>query len=353
MKRAERLVREWLKSGNDDCLDMLNHLSQQFVHDDSLYRGFLEHYAMNRFCVHLHFVLAGGHEGFREHFCARMEWSAARDGLKCGAVDRDGYVEVAKIVCRDIQCAVLIRVAQTSQRREHMIFDGVSGFPVVRLHTLDCCNRMEGDALKIFPADVITEDFVRVTNRKALLVQCRCAFMFHHNLANNMIQASPQVTQAIASDQGDGGIWLDQSTGDGDKARIFLDYSVDDASATFELCGDVSVECLEMCFGPSKLENITIGNVSGHTVEPLIMAQQKTLKGHAVLGGLVLTPRARKYLRLSTVARRLDVSVKTIRAWIAKGKIPAERLPNGYWRVREDDLENIPSRTTPDRAQPY
>jgi len=66
-----------------------------------------------------------------------------------------------------------------------------------------------------------------------------------------------------------------------------------------------------------------------------------------------MTPRVRKYLRLSTVARRLDVSVKTIRAWIAKGKIPAERLPNGYWRVREDDLEKIPSQTTPDRAQPY
>ena len=45
-----------------------------------------------------------------------------------------------------------------------------------------------------------------------------------------------------------------------------------------------------------------------------------------------------RWLRLREVARRLDVSARTVRRYIADGRLPAHRLPSGHWRVQEGEL---------------
>jgi excisionase family DNA binding protein len=44
-----------------------------------------------------------------------------------------------------------------------------------------------------------------------------------------------------------------------------------------------------------------------------------------------------KYLKLSTVARDLDYTTRTIRRWIFEEKIPAIKI-NGSWRIPADWL---------------
>lgn len=57
-------------------------------------------------------------------------------------------------------------------------------------------------------------------------------------------------------------------------------------------------------------------------------------------------------LSASTVAKRLNVHVETVRGWIRRGQIPATQLPNGYYRVTGGTLDRlladkqIPHRTT-------
>ena len=49
-----------------------------------------------------------------------------------------------------------------------------------------------------------------------------------------------------------------------------------------------------------------------------------------------------EFLSPEDIARRLDVNVQTVRAWIRSGKLPASRLAGGrILRVREADLEAI------------
>ena len=40
-------------------------------------------------------------------------------------------------------------------------------------------------------------------------------------------------------------------------------------------------------------------------------------------------------------ARRAGVEKETIRQWIALGALPAMKLPNGYYRIREGDLDGL------------
>lgn len=42
--------------------------------------------------------------------------------------------------------------------------------------------------------------------------------------------------------------------------------------------------------------------------------------------------------RVSAAAQRLGVSARTIRRYIDTGKLAADRLPSGHYRVREADL---------------
>ena len=49
-----------------------------------------------------------------------------------------------------------------------------------------------------------------------------------------------------------------------------------------------------------------------------------------------------KVLKLSTVADRLDLSVRTVRKYVREGAIPAHRIgPNQLLRVRESDLKEF------------
>ena len=46
-------------------------------------------------------------------------------------------------------------------------------------------------------------------------------------------------------------------------------------------------------------------------------------------------------LTVKQAAAMLAVSPETIRRWVAAGRIPYVRLPNGYFRFRPDDLERM------------
>ena len=45
------------------------------------------------------------------------------------------------------------------------------------------------------------------------------------------------------------------------------------------------------------------------------------------------------YLKPEAVAKLLNVSKKTILRWVAKGKIPATKLPGGTYRFHPERLE--------------
>ena len=40
-------------------------------------------------------------------------------------------------------------------------------------------------------------------------------------------------------------------------------------------------------------------------------------------------------------AQRLGVQKETVRVYIGNGRLPAMRLPNGYFRISEQDLERM------------
>jgi excisionase family DNA binding protein len=49
-----------------------------------------------------------------------------------------------------------------------------------------------------------------------------------------------------------------------------------------------------------------------------------------------------KMLNIRQVAQRLEVHPNTVRNWIARGYLPAARLPGaGFRRVRTEDVERI------------
>lgn len=51
--------------------------------------------------------------------------------------------------------------------------------------------------------------------------------------------------------------------------------------------------------------------------------------------------RAAVLLHPSTIAKRLNVHVETVRGWIRRDQIPAIRLPNGYYRVSGATLDKL------------
>lgn len=47
-----------------------------------------------------------------------------------------------------------------------------------------------------------------------------------------------------------------------------------------------------------------------------------------------------RLLRLRAAGKRLgDIKAKTVREWIRRGKILGVRLPNGHWRVTEQEVD--------------
>jgi excisionase family DNA binding protein len=49
----------------------------------------------------------------------------------------------------------------------------------------------------------------------------------------------------------------------------------------------------------------------------------------------------RIYVSPAQAAERVGVTKETIRSYIAKGKLPAKRLPGGYYRICVTDLEEM------------
>lgn len=45
-----------------------------------------------------------------------------------------------------------------------------------------------------------------------------------------------------------------------------------------------------------------------------------------------------RIISIGAIARRLDVTGNTVRAWIRSGKLKATRTPSGRYRVSEADL---------------
>ncbi len=52
-----------------------------------------------------------------------------------------------------------------------------------------------------------------------------------------------------------------------------------------------------------------------------------------------MTPPRERQLSTSVVASRFGVKVRTVRAWIRRGKLRAERTPGGHLRVPESALD--------------
>ena len=46
-------------------------------------------------------------------------------------------------------------------------------------------------------------------------------------------------------------------------------------------------------------------------------------------------------LSVTEAARRPDLQKETIRRYIVEGRLPAMRLPNGYYRITERDVEKL------------
>lgn len=53
------------------------------------------------------------------------------------------------------------------------------------------------------------------------------------------------------------------------------------------------------------------------------------------------TNKESRLLKTKDVARRLGVSPRTVAGWIRDGILPAVKMNNHSWRVREDDLEEF------------
>jgi len=51
-------------------------------------------------------------------------------------------------------------------------------------------------------------------------------------------------------------------------------------------------------------------------------------------------------LSLKAVAQKLDVQARTVRKWIADGKLTGIKLPNGDYRFKEEHIENWLSKRT-------
>ena len=45
------------------------------------------------------------------------------------------------------------------------------------------------------------------------------------------------------------------------------------------------------------------------------------------------------FLTVSEAAKHLRCTPESVRRWINEGKLPAQRLPGGYFRIRSLDLE--------------
>ena len=46
-----------------------------------------------------------------------------------------------------------------------------------------------------------------------------------------------------------------------------------------------------------------------------------------------------RMLSVTEAARRTGLQKETVRRYIVEGRLPAVRLPNGYYRIKEQDLE--------------
>ena len=58
-----------------------------------------------------------------------------------------------------------------------------------------------------------------------------------------------------------------------------------------------------------------------------------------------------RLLTAREVAERLAVSTETVLRWVRRGELPANRLPGGMIRFREDELDAwLAKRATPDRG---
>ncbi len=48
-----------------------------------------------------------------------------------------------------------------------------------------------------------------------------------------------------------------------------------------------------------------------------------------------------RMLSVNEVAHRTGLQKETVRRYIVEGRLPAVKLPNGYYRIREQDLERM------------
>lgn len=57
-------------------------------------------------------------------------------------------------------------------------------------------------------------------------------------------------------------------------------------------------------------------------------------------------------LSVQQIAEKIGVEARTVRIWIRDGKLTAIKLPNGDWRMKEENLSNwLDKRTVKARTQ--
>jgi hypothetical protein len=174
-ERIQRLVKEWLKNGNNGLPDELKDLLQNPIDSQMLKGGFeivpvfkgsrfgvkkdsiLERYKHRRISLHLHFFKADSDAGVvgmiepeaEGHYCAVAEFLVSQDRSNDG-FQRTVTGGVRPIQFRipsdggnQVQVPVLVNVMELGKQGQWMSLPSV-----VRLQTLDECHRLCGNVIQ-------------------------------------------------------------------------------------------------------------------------------------------------------------------------------------------------------------
>ncbi len=74
---------------------------------------------------------------------------------------------------------------------------------------------------------------------------------------------------------------------------------------------------------------------------PRFTRAQPTASGQGPGGGEGHGAKGEEFLSPSAAGRELGVTGEAVKQWIYRRKLPATKLPNGYWRIAKSDLQRF------------
>lgn len=198
--RLNRLVKEWLQTGDDLVFKEIQGLLQNLNDISPSDGGILERYEHGAANLHIHARVR--REGNTRDFCAVIKRTTGgdRNGLP---IDRNGRLEAGNVGDGDMQRPVFVGVRQLLENPERI---GAEIPSLVWLRGLDdvpCRFGNAGDLSLLFAP----LEFAQVTtNWKLVFDRDGAAYMCDES-ANQVIQGSAHVGDAIPSNRGDSRVW--------------------------------------------------------------------------------------------------------------------------------------------------